>query len=76
MHQARPDDPADGAYPILLASYVIACLKYATQQGGLVKAFLTYMVSENGQKAAAANACSAPLPTLRRRRRQIVAQIQ
>ncbi len=51
-----------GAYPIVLTSYLIACPSYETQEeADLVKAFLTYVVSEDGQNAAAENAGSAPL---------------
>jgi phosphate transport system substrate-binding protein len=50
-------------YPVFMASYEIACQKYDDQStADIVKGFLTYMISGNGQKAAAANAFSAPLP--------------
>ncbi len=52
-----------GTYPIVLTSYLIACQNYADQaEGDLVKAYLTYIVSADGQQAAADNAGSAPLP--------------
>ncbi len=52
----------DGVYPIVLASYQIACQKYDdAAQADLVKAWLTYVASGDGQKAAAASAGSAPL---------------
>ncbi len=55
-----------GAYPMVLVSYAVACSQYAdAADGALAKAYLTYVVSPEGQQAAAANAGSAPLsPTL------------
>lgn len=51
-----------GVYPLVLVSYGIACLNYSdAEQGELVKAFLSYIVSEEGQQAAADAAGSAPL---------------
>ncbi len=51
-----------GVYPIVLASYQIACQKYDdAAQADLVKAWLTYVASEEGQAAAAKGAGSAPL---------------
>ncbi|GAB7193350.1 phosphate ABC transporter substrate-binding protein PstS [Kineococcus sp. NUM-3379] len=53
---------AANTYPVVLVSYHIACSKYEdAAQGDLVKAFLTYVVSEEGQQAAAEAAGSAPL---------------
>ncbi|MBA8796200.1 phosphate transport system substrate-binding protein [Friedmanniella endophytica] len=55
---------ADGAYPVLLVSYEIFCTKYANaDQAKLVKGLLTYIVSSEGQQAAAKAAGSAPLPS-------------
>ena len=49
-------------YPITLASYMIACSKYAdAKQGALVKAYMNYVISTTGQQAAATKAGSAPL---------------
>ncbi len=61
-----------------MASLEVACLKYSdADTGKIVKGFLSYMVSENGQKAAAANAYSAPLPSdVATKAADIVAQIQ
>ena len=57
------DTTAAGTYPIVLVSYQIACAKYADQaQANLVKGFLTYTTSADGQQAAAKAAGSAPLP--------------
>ncbi|GLU49159.1 phosphate ABC transporter substrate-binding protein PstS [Nocardiopsis ansamitocini] len=49
-------------YPIVLVSYHIACLSYAEQSDAdLVKGFLSYVISEEGQQAAADEAGSAPI---------------
>ncbi len=51
-----------GAYPVILASYLIGCQHYAsTEEADLVKGFLTYVLSTEGQDAAADLAGSAPL---------------
>jgi phosphate transport system substrate-binding protein len=51
-----------GAYPIVLLSYVIACQHYADAgEAALVKSYLEYAISSEGQAAAAKNAGSAPL---------------
>jgi phosphate transport system substrate-binding protein len=51
-----------GAYPLLLASYLIACQHYDdANEAALVKGFLSYAVSDAGQQAAADQAGSAPL---------------
>jgi phosphate transport system substrate-binding protein len=53
---------AEGTYPIVLTSYEIACTKYDDKsQADLVKGLLSYIVSPEGQDAAAKNAGSAPL---------------
>jgi phosphate transport system substrate-binding protein len=50
-------------YPVFLASYFIACPTYDDKAtADIVKGFGQYIVSEGGQKAAAVNALSAPLP--------------
>jgi phosphate transport system substrate-binding protein len=62
-----------GAYPLMLTSYLIACPTYAGDKADLVKAFLKYIVSTDGQKEAADNAGSAPLPsTLQQKAEQII----
>lgn len=51
-----------GVYPIVLISYLVACNEYA--EGApvdLVKAYLSYIISEEGQAAAAEQAGSAPI---------------
>ncbi|GAA1757857.1 phosphate ABC transporter substrate-binding protein PstS [Nocardioides hankookensis] len=51
-----------GAYPVLLASYLIACQHYDdANEADLVKGFLSYIVSDEGQQASAEQAGSAPL---------------
>ena len=51
-----------GVYPIVLTSYLIACPSYDDRaEGDLVKAYLSYVISEDGQATAAENAGSAPL---------------
>ena len=49
-------------YPIALVSYHIVCLQYDSQETvDLVKAFMTYVGSDEGQAAAAESAGSAPI---------------
>jgi phosphate transport system substrate-binding protein len=49
-------------YPVVLVSYLIGCVEYDDQQtADLVKAFAGYVISEDGQAAAAETAGSAPL---------------
>lgn len=56
------DRTATGQYPIALVSYVIVCEEYATPaQAELVKAYLTLVVSPDGQAKASASAGNAPL---------------
>ncbi|QTE31263.1 phosphate ABC transporter substrate-binding protein PstS [Pengzhenrongella sicca] len=51
-----------GTYPLVLISYAIACTSYADEADAeLVKAFLGYIASEEGQAAAASAAGSAPI---------------
>ena len=51
-----------GAYPLMLTSYLIACPTYDdANDADLVKGYLSYIVSEEGQQAAAEQAGSAPL---------------
>jgi phosphate transport system substrate-binding protein len=53
---------AEGTYPIVLVSYLLACTKYGNaEEAALTKAYLEYVISPEGQEAAAANAGSAPL---------------
>lgn len=51
-----------GAYPVVLTSYLLACQTYEDQnEADLVKGYLSYIVSDEGQQAAADAAGSAPL---------------
>ncbi|MDN5631698.1 MULTISPECIES: phosphate ABC transporter substrate-binding protein PstS [Kocuria] len=51
-----------GAYPLVLISYHVVCSTYDSREtADLVKSFEKYVVSEDGQKAAADSAGSAPL---------------
>ncbi len=57
----RTPDSAD-TYPIALVSYHIVCLQYDSQDKvDLVKAFMTYVGSDEGQAASAESAGSAPI---------------
>ncbi len=57
----RTPDSAD-TYPIALVSYHIVCLQYDNQETvDLVKAFMTYVGSDEGQAASAESAGSAPI---------------
>jgi phosphate transport system substrate-binding protein len=51
-----------GVYPIVLVSYMIACEEYVdTAVAPIVKGFLQYVASPEGQEAAAAAAGNAPI---------------
>ena len=51
-----------GVYPIVLVSYLIACERYASPQNvEVVREYLAYIASEEGQQAAADGAGSAPI---------------
>jgi len=53
---------SQGTYPIVLVSYLIACTDYkSADEAAVVKGFLEYAISPEGQEAAAENAGSAPL---------------
>ncbi|QAY69177.1 phosphate ABC transporter substrate-binding protein PstS [Xylanimonas protaetiae] len=53
---------AEGDYPLLLVSYGIVCNTYSDEAtGNFVKAWIGYIVSEEGQQVAAQAAGSAPL---------------
>ena len=55
---------AKGAYPIVLVSNDIVCPAYKdTKQAEFAKAWLTYVTSDEGQKAAQDAAGTAPLPS-------------
>lgn len=53
---------AADVYPVVLVSYVIVCEQYAdAKTGALVKAYVGYVASAEGQASAASAAGSAPL---------------
>jgi phosphate transport system substrate-binding protein len=61
------DTAQSGTYPIVLVTYEIACTTYPdAAQAGVVRAFLDYVISEDGQKAAADAAGSAPITSTQR----------
>lgn len=52
----------EGAYPIVLVSYLIGCAEYADSNvGAMVKEYFSYVASAEGQDAAAAEAGNAPI---------------
>ncbi|MBB3085063.1 phosphate ABC transporter substrate-binding protein PstS [Geodermatophilus sabuli] len=56
------DTTESGNYPIVLVSYHIGCIQYDDQEkADLVKDFMGYVISEEGQQAAAEAAGSAPI---------------
>jgi phosphate transport system substrate-binding protein len=58
----KRDTTTAGAYPVVLISYLIVCSKYSdAAQGELVKAYVGYIASADGQQAAAEAAGSAPI---------------
>ena len=53
---------SSGTYPIVLVSYLIACTEYdSADEAAIVKGYLEYVISPEGQEIAASNAGSAPL---------------
>ena len=53
-------DPSE--YPLVLVSYHIGCLQYSdANKADLMKAFFGFVVSKQGQQAAASSAGSAPI---------------
>jgi phosphate transport system substrate-binding protein len=58
----KRDTTTAGAYPLLLVSYIIVCSKYDdAEKGKLVKAYVSYIASAEGQKTGADEAGSAPI---------------
>lgn len=56
------DTTEEGTYPIVLASYELACTQYDdAEEAEMVKAWLGYVVSEDGQAAGEEAAGSAPI---------------
>jgi len=61
----------EGVYPIVLVSYQMVCSGYDSQsQVDLVKGFTSYVISEDGQNAAAQQAGSAPITSALREQAQ------
>lgn len=55
--------PAQGAYPLILVSYLVACPGYpSAEEAKVVSDFFGYIASADGQAAAAETAGAAPLP--------------
>jgi phosphate transport system substrate-binding protein len=56
------DTTASGSYPIVLVSYHVGCIAYEDEQtAALVEDFMSYVISDQGQRAAAEVAGSAPI---------------
>ncbi|RIQ15737.1 phosphate ABC transporter substrate-binding protein PstS [Jiangella rhizosphaerae] len=72
------DTTASGAYPIVLISYTIVCTAYEDPAvGDLVKAYVGYVASDEGQQAAADAAGSAPIsPELQAEVQAVVESIE
>ncbi|MGD9695518.1 MAG: phosphate ABC transporter substrate-binding protein PstS [Thermoleophilia bacterium] len=61
-YDLKRDTTAEGTYPVVLVSYILACTEYGSaQKAAGVKAYLGYITSAAGQQAAAEAAGSAPL---------------
>lgn len=62
QYELKRDTTESGVYPIVLVSYHIVCLDYADQNtADLVKGFMTYAGSAEGQAAASEQAGNAPI---------------
>lgn len=72
------DTTESGAYPIVLVSYTIVCTAYSDPAiGDLVKAYVGYAASSEGQQAAADAAGSAPIsPELQAEVQAVVESIE
>jgi phosphate transport system substrate-binding protein len=58
----KRDTTTSGSYPLVLVTYTIICPKYDDKaKADLIKAFVSYIASEDGQKQAADAAGSAPI---------------
>lgn len=61
-YDLKRDTASEGVYPIVLTSYAMACTQYdSANTAALVKGYLSYIISPEGQQAAADSAGSAPL---------------
>jgi len=62
-----------GEYPIVLVSYSIGCIEYDDEESANnVKAFMQYVISEEGQQASSENAGSAEISDALRENAQTV----
>jgi phosphate transport system substrate-binding protein len=60
--EVNRETEGSGEYPIVLVSYHIGCVEYDDQESAdNVKAFMEYVISEDGQQTAAENAGNAPI---------------
>jgi phosphate transport system substrate-binding protein len=60
--EVNRETEGSGEYPIVLVSYHIGCIQYDDEEtANNVKAFMEFVISEDGQQAAADNAGSAPI---------------
>jgi phosphate transport system substrate-binding protein len=58
----KRDTTTADSYPLVLVSYIVVCSKYEdAAKGELVKAYVNYIASAEGQDAAAKEAGSAPI---------------
>ena len=63
----KRDTTEQGAYPIVLVSYELACTKYQdANTAAMVKSWLSYIASDEGQQVAAKAAGSAPISSATR----------
>lgn len=71
------DTTESGVYPIALVSYHIVCLQYDDQETvDLVKSFMTWVGSEEGQAASQVTAGSAPIsPDIRAQLLEVIDSI-
>ena len=61
-HRGQPKTEGSGEYPVVLVSYHIGCIQYDDEEtANNVRAFIEYVVSEDGQQTAAENAGNAPI---------------
>lgn len=61
-YELARDTTESGAYPIVLVSYAVACTHYDdATKADLVRNYFNYMISAEGQQAAADSAGSAPI---------------
>jgi len=66
-YDLKRDTTTEGIYPIVLASYAMGCTTYSSANtAALVKGYFNYIISPEGQKAAATSAGSAPLSDAQR----------